>query len=300
VTGGTTPYTYLWSNDSTTQDINSLVAGWYYITVTDSLGCTVLDSLEITSGIVVNASAKWDSIICPGDSVQIFGFGGDPFVWSPTLHMSDPTVFDPLVSPPVPTWYYFTAYDSICFDVDSVFIDVYPGMNLDAGADVTILYDHPITVTVTCDDPTATFQWVPSAGVSDSTASTVELNPEMTTVYYVLATNANGCVVIDTLVITVIPRIVFPTGITPNGDGMNDDWEIDYIEWFEHVTVEVYNRWGEQLYYYDGTGPGYDQTGVRWDGYYNGNPLPVGTYYFIVNLHDELIEPMTGPITILR
>lgn len=48
VIGGTTPYDYLWSNDATTADIYSLLAGTYVLTVTDDHGCFIIDSVTIS------------------------------------------------------------------------------------------------------------------------------------------------------------------------------------------------------------------------------------------------------------
>jgi gliding motility-associated-like protein len=101
---------------------------------------------------------------------------------------------------------------------------------------------------------------------------------------------------IDSLLITVIPEISFPSGITPNGDGINDTWIIDYIDLYPNNVVEVYSRWGDLLY----RAEGYDNNDP-WDGFFNGKELPVGTYYYIVELRDERYpEPFTGPITIFR
>jgi len=121
-------------------------------------------------------------------------------------------------------------------------------------------------------------------------------SPEHTTTYYLYSTNANGCLFIDSVKVTVIPRLMIPNGFTPNNDGINDDWEIDNIGFYPNCEVEVYNRWGQQLFY----SKGYPDDG-RWDGTFKGKDLPIGTYYYIINLHDEVDKkPFTGPITIVR
>ena len=105
--------------------------------------------------------------------------------------------------------------------------------------------------------------------------------------------NSGGCMAYDTLIIDVINELIIPNVFTPNGDGVNDVWIIDFIEEFPNNVVEIYNRWGELLFHADG----YKQD---WDGSYNGKPLPIGTYYFVIELNDGKTKPYTGPITILR
>jgi gliding motility-associated-like protein len=296
ITGGTLPYTFLWSNDSTTQDLTGIDAGMYYLTLTDGNGCQHIDSAEVTPGIVVDAVAWKDTVICGYDSVQIYGFGGNFFIWSPVTGMSDPSVFNPWVKPGITTIYYYTAFDSICFDIDSVQISVYAPFDVEAGPDVTILYDHPTTLTGSGGTVNSTYLWVPSAGLTSDSTLVTTANPEATTMYYLFITDENGCTYMDSVKVTVLPQIFVPSGFTPNGDGMNDVWEIDMISLFPDCEVEVYNRWGEQLFY----SRGYPDN-QRFDGTYKGKPLPIGTYYFIINLHDEVFtEPITGPLTIMR
>src|SRR5690606_39770794 len=99
---------------------------------------------------------------------------------------------------------------------------------------------------------------------------------------------------LDSVLVTVLPDLVIPNGFTPNGDGWNETWQIDLIELFPECEVEIYNRWGEQLF----RSVGYKQP---WDGRYNGGPVPVGTYYYVIQLNSpEFPEPYTGPLTVIR
>ncbi len=83
------------------------------------------------------------------------------------------------------------------------------------------------------------------------------------------------------------------TIITPNADGDNDTFIIEGLENYPNSILYVYNRWGSKLY----QARAYDNS---WDGTFEGNPLPVGTYYYILELNDPGKKIMKGTITILR
>jgi len=71
--------------------------------------------------------------------------------------------------------------------------------------------------------------------------------------------------------------------ITPNGDGVNDEWIIDGIENFPDNTVLIFNRWGDKIKSIDH----YNNTTQVWKGDNNkGEPVPDGTYYYIVTIKD--------------
>ena len=89
VSGGTPPYTYLWSNGDTLQDIDTLTAGTYFVTVTDSLGCTQTSSIDVTQPAAsLNYSDSIVDVTCYGlSNGQVFlnPFGGTPsytYLWS--------------------------------------------------------------------------------------------------------------------------------------------------------------------------------------------------------------------------
>ena len=107
--------------------------------------------------------------------------------------------------------------------------------------------------------------------------------------------NGVSCTITDSVLVKVLPPLLPDDGFTPNGDGTNDTWEISFVENFPNAIVEIYNRWGVLLFKSD---PGYKN---KWTGTYNGKPLPIGTYYFIIDLKDpEYPDPYTGPVSILR
>jgi len=115
-----------------------------------------------------------------------------------------------------------------------------------------------------------------------------------TTYTVIVVDPTTGCTASDTMQVILYPQIIIPNGFSPNGDSRNDKWVIDNIQQFTENVVEVYNRWGELLFMkkaYNG----------EFDGKYNGKDLPVGTYYYIINLnHPAYTKPFTGPLTIFR
>jgi gliding motility-associated-like protein len=86
--------------------------------------------------------------------------------------------------------------------------------------------------------------------------------------------------------------IVIPNTFTPNGDGINDTWVIKSLENYPNCTVAIYNRYGEKLY----SSIGYP---IPWDGTYKGTNLPVGTYYYIINLKNG-VNPISGWVAIVK
>jgi gliding motility-associated-like protein len=89
---------------------------------------------------------------------------------------------------------------------------------------------------------------------------------------------------------------LIPNAISPNGDGKNDVWKLDFLSLlYPNASIEIYNRWGENVYVSEG-----DYTNP-WDGTYKGQALPVGTYYYVLKLNDaNNTEPFKGGILLIR
>ncbi|HTB06042.1 MAG TPA: gliding motility-associated C-terminal domain-containing protein, partial [Bacteroidia bacterium] len=212
---------------------------------------------------------------------------------SPIVIGTTPTI---TVTPPSgTTQYLLVTLDGLCRDSDTVVVTVNPLPIVNTGPTQTIFEGLSATIGGSPTGPAgSTYLWQPSSSLNDSTSADPIATPTTTTTYTVLVTTSTGCTAIDTVTVIVLPQLVIPDGFTPNGDGTNDVWNLRNVSEFPGIVVEVFNRWGEQLF----RSAGYK---TPWDGTYDGKPLPVGTYYYVINLNDPRFpKAYTGPVTIMR
>lgn len=92
--------------------------------------------------------------------------------------------------------------------------------------------------------------------------------------------------------ILIPPAIIPPNTFTPNGDGINDTWTIANLINYPGCQVYIYNRAGTLVM----ESKGYNKA---WDGTYQGKTLPVGVYYYIIDLKNGT-RSVSGNVTILR
>lgn len=151
--------------------------------------------------------------------------------------------------------------------------------------------DGQLTLTVKGGTPGYEFLW------SDGVTSKDRLNLSISTLS-VTVTDDNGCIATGR---GEVKRYCdktgndFPNTFTPNDDGINDGWEFPGIDDFPNNKVEVFNRWGQLVY---------NKTGYKsgeWKGLNaDGQPLPAGPYYYVVNLNDRDKTVFSGAVTIIR
>ena len=131
----------------------------------------------------------------------------------------------------------------------------------------------------------------------DSISSfTPNLSLNSTTEFLLTVSDSNSCIYNDKVKVYVESPLIFYNTITPNNDGLNDNWIIDNIENYPFCRVHVYNRLGQEVF----QSIGYSEY-QRWDGTINGTPLPVGTYFYIVSSGSPINnQTFNGSITLLR
>ncbi|MCU0436081.1 MAG: gliding motility-associated C-terminal domain-containing protein [Bacteroidia bacterium] len=134
---------------------------------------------------------------------------------------------------------------------------------------------------------------VPQGGIPPYTytwsngANTQEITALAPGTYYVTITDAIGLTYSDSAVVNegVGPcELIFYSGITPNSDGKNDFWAIEFIEQYPENTVAVFNRWGGKVW----ETRNYNNSDRRWEGNDDtGNALPPATYFYIVEVNGK-------------
>lgn len=137
------------------------------------------------------------------------------------------------------------------------------------------------------------YLWTPATYLSSDTAATPVSMPDDDITYRLLLTAEGGCTATDTIFIKVLKGPEIPNVFSPNGDGINDTWRIKNLESYPGASVEVYDRSGQAVFRSTG---GYT---VEWDGTYKGKPLPIGTYYYIINPKNGR-QLIAGSVTIIK
>ncbi|RZM27862.1 MAG: gliding motility-associated C-terminal domain-containing protein [Pedobacter sp.] len=137
-----------------------------------------------------------------------------------------------------------------------------------------------------------TYKWSPQTGLSNPEV----INPDVTTthdqLYTLTATSDLGCITTAEVLVQIVDSFDIPNTFSPNGDGVNDVWNLRLLNTYLNSLVEVFNRNGEKVF----SSTGY---AAPFDGNYQGKQLPVGTYYYIITPKNGK-QNKTGPLTIIR
>ncbi|MEZ4827357.1 MAG: hypothetical protein R3C61_13920 [Bacteroidia bacterium] len=179
----------------------------YTVTVTDTNGCVNSDDIVVFH---MNATASPSPTICVGDSVQINAAGGISYSWSPANGLNNPNIANPKASPLTTTTYTATVVNNIgCIDTVSVTVFVNPLPPVSAGPDDGICIFGGTNLNAS---GAVSYVWSPANGLSSTTIANPFANPSVTTTYTVTGTDANGCVNVDSMTLTVHPLPLINAG----------------------------------------------------------------------------------------
>jgi gliding motility-associated-like protein len=176
---------------------------------------------------------------------------------------------------------------------NAVRVTINKPVQLSAGPDKTITEGESVVLEGTADG-SYPVTWSPAQTLTFAAGN--QLRPvaaPLVTTTYALSAGAGYCGGTSLVTVTVLPRVRIPNAFSPNGDNNDDTWQIDNIEAYPNSRVVVFNRWGAKIF----EAANYNR-GSEWRGTINGQPVPFGTYYYVITLGNG--KSFTGPLTVIN
>ena len=182
---------------------------------------------------------------------------------------------------------------SPCYQpTDSLTITFMPPPTVNAGGTRYVLRGSKITLTPTVSDPAVKYLWTPKIDINDNTVKNPVIIGDQDLTYTLLVTDSLGCTSTSSMNVVVSPQLNVPNAFTPNGDGINDQWNVVGLIAYYNATIDVFDRYGSKVFH----SVGYN---TPWDGTYNGSPLPMGVYYYVIDTKVKN-QVISGSVTIIK
>ena len=303
-TTGSAPYIYTWTGPNgftaTTKDISGLGAGLYNLLIVDSRQCKANETINLTEPGKLSMEITLSESIAGGFNINC---AGDSTGSIDILPLNQVNTVDYLWSDGVfgKTRTNLPAgnYNVIIEDANGC--KAFSAITLTEPDSMKLVFD--ITQPFCPDKPDGEIRTNVTGGVrgtdyfylwSDNSTSRNLLNIPKG-IYKVTITDLNGCSLRDSVKVDPLNEtcLIIPNAISPNGDLINDVWNIGLIELYPSMEVKIFNRWGESIWRSE---RGYPKP---WDGTSNGASLPIDSYHYIIDLHNGT-KPIIGNVTIVR
>lgn len=277
---------YQWSPAATIDDpnvanpfVSPLADTKYFVTVTDLNTCQFIDSVEVKIRPLPNFTIGGPTQTCAGDTVTLQAAGGDTYVWTPTTQISATDVSNPSVWPSSTTNYSVVITELLCNESTTLSTTI----NVLDPPTITASRSNDIDCTVPFSNLFATgavqYEWAPAESLDNPNVRNPRAQPLSTTIYTVKGTDQSGCTGTDTVQVNVdrsnLSSYLMPNAFTPNGDGINDCFGIQYWGSVTKIEFSIYNRWGERVFYST------DPTAC-WNGMYKGVYQDAGVFVYMI------------------
>jgi gliding motility-associated-like protein len=306
-TGGSQPYSYVWSDNFIGDTRNNIASGTYQITVADAKGCdTILNLLYANPTPIEILLAKTDSISCPqykDGKIYIEAQGGTPGTTQAYTYSIDGTtfqnnsIFENLANG---TYTVYIKDANGCTKDTTLVVEapqelvflLEPMDSIGLGKSVTI---SPIISNYPSGQING-YSWSPSDGLSCNDCANPVASPYFETQYTLTIYYWANCVSKGTVTVKVgeEPDFYIPNAFSPNGDGKNDLLEV-YGSGLKTVGLTIFNRWGEKVF-------DSNNQWLAWDGTYKGVLVNPGLYTYNAELEylNGRKKHKFGSITLIR
>jgi len=277
--------TYSWNNGLTGDNIfvSPSVNTSYTVIGIDANFCSSSAVANVSIGALPTLTIPQGSI-CSGSTFTLMPVGGVNYT------ISGGTA---IVSPTVTTIYTITGINvGGCTSVIQSTLLVYDNPVISAGPDLT--YDKEDDFQIQSNASAAvSYSWSPITYLVDPTAMAPKAIANTSIEYSVVATSSAGCKSFSKMLVTVVDsELQISNYMSPNGDGINDTWKVNNLNFIKNFTIDIIDQWGNEMFHKDSN---YNN---EWDGT-NGNiQVPDGVYYYLIK--DNGRVKYKGSITLLR
>jgi gliding motility-associated-like protein len=240
-----------------------------------------------------------DVTICEGESTQLFenGLNATHYKWSPSKGLDHDDIPNPIASPTETTTYSVEVSNDGCPDMKpttSVTVTVLKKTFADAGKSIKMNEGEIARLNGKASGDSISYYWTPSTYLDNPRSLTPNTSSPDDIIYTLHVESNAGCAESTSNVfVRVYKSLTTPNSFSPNGDGINDYWDIKNISSYPKAEISVFARSGQKIYHSIGYGN-------AWDGTYNGKKLPIGTYYYIIDLREDDLPQKTGWVFIVR
>lgn len=273
---------YVWQDGSVKSTYAVTTAGNYFVQAQNFCGTLFRDSFHLikTTPLPFNAYPL-NATVCKGDSVQFNASGGNVYSWQPAGNFNNPGMATPKA----------VINESRDFTVQ--ISDVQCGRDTLLLIPVTAKERAEITVTkrndVNCRlDSTIliasggiTYSWAPGMYISRASGNQITVKPPQTMTYYLLGTDAGGCVGQDSVTVFFTKEgeqeLFVPNAFTPNNDGLNDVFKPVFTGPATKFDFQIFNRWGQQVFHSNTPGKG-------WNGMFKSRLQPGDVYVYFITV----------------
>lgn len=300
--------TYLWTgpNNYTSTENSPVVTqsgdpsydGVYRLMVTKN-NCPFFTSTTVKVYVAASVQPMADTQVCQGDAVQLSvqSANATHFKWEPAEGLDHDDIPNPMASPSVTTHYTVTVSNDGCETLkptSSVTVSVLKRPAADAGKQLRMFGGQTVKLSGTAGGDNVSYYWTPADYLDDPASLTPVSSSPKDITYTLHVASAVGCgEATSTVFVRVYKLLTVVNSFTPNNDGINDTWYIKNIENYPKAEINVYSRYGLPVFH----AVGYSKP---WDGKKGGNPLPAGTYYYIIDLKDDYVQKQSGWVFIVR
>jgi gliding motility-associated-like protein len=276
----------------------------YVVTATSSFGCGNKDSVKISVIHPFKLQMPAEATICNGKSVEIKTSGAVAYQWiGNTKNLSNTTISNPIAAPSETTIYTLAATgENQCFsDTAEIKVIVKPNPSVAAGPGSQILAGTTFPLQSTASSDVIKWDWSPKKYLDCYNCPAPQAKPLEPMDYTITVANADGCIASDTVSIKLLcsnSRIYIPNAFSPNNDGLNDQFVIkgQGITTLNHLRI--FDRWGTLIF--ERKNLRINDPAGAWDGGYKGEPVPMGTYVYIVEMScNENTFTQKGSVTVV-